>query len=191
MRFFQRSEENDPAKKDRSLRGRKEEPVQPQFQFEPEDRRDELDVEMDIDLLLQHRLKPKIADKDEKGPTARKEGEDPNANKLFDNVPGFKEGLRRKEQQGTQHAYVYPPPSRMNGPPSPRDKEEAAAADKLFAGAGKSQKPTQPLPPLEPIKAIGRIEPAVKLSGRVGPYTTRQPGEDLAADAIFGSRTRR
>lgn len=177
--------------KDAPTRERKDESVNAKYQFEPEDCSDESDGEMDIDLHLQQRLKSKVADKDENGPTTRKEDEDLNANKLFDDVQGFKEGLRRKEQKSTQRPYVYPPHMRANGPPSQRDEEEAAAADKLFAGASKSQKPTQPLPPPESIQAIGRIEAAVKMSGQGGPCTTRQPGEDPAADAIFESRTRR
>lgn len=181
------------APKNPSSHGRKDESDKPKYHFEePENSPDELEIMTTINLRLRERMKELAVERRKDGTTIRDEDEDLNANNLFHNVGGYKEGLRRGDEKGRPRPYEYPPDAVVNGPFTPQDEEENPAADELFAGAHRSQKPKQPLLSPDVIEAVDRIQSAAAQASALGKFpTVRIKGEDPAADAIFEGRTRR
>ncbi|KUI72291.1 hypothetical protein VM1G_07749 [Cytospora mali] len=123
--------------------------------------------------------------------------EDPNANKLFENVAGYKESLKKYKlynQQDKPSRYIYPPEQSVMGPGwcgQPRDPGEDSAADKLFKDVDK-EKYAQ-----EKANEEARNEQAARMAEQAMQNalltmsrlserrTVRYEGEDPNAEALF------
>lgn len=203
MRFL-KSRDNDITPKTPSTSGRGNKAVKAKFEFEFQDPSgeeendlDDSELERDIDTnLLLARLRSRATKQQERRPTMRSENEDPKANELFQDVPGYKEGLRPEGQKKRPTPYVYPPDSHMRGPvrPTRRVEGDDPAADELLAGASQRQGPTQPEESSVPVPAVNEENLVIRLaremrnlelSGR-----NREKGEDTAADALFKTSER-
>lgn len=203
MRFL-KSRDSGTTPKTPSTPGRGSKAVKAKFEFEFQDPSgeeendpDDSELERDVDTnLLLARLRSRATKQQERRPTMRSENEDPKANELFQDVPGYKEGLRPEGQKKRLTPYVYPPDSHMRGPvrPTRRVEGDDPAADELLAGASQRQGPTQPeessvsVPTVNEENTMIRLAREMKdlaLSGR-----NREKGEDPAADALFKTSAR-
>lgn len=198
MRFL-KSRDNGTAPKTPSTARRGDKAVRPKYEFEFEDPSgeegyyvDDSELERDIDTnLLLARLRSRATKQQEGRPTTRSENEDPKANELFQDVPGYKEGLRPEGQKKCPTPYVYPPEYHMRGPvrPTRRVEGDDPAADKLLAGASKRQGPTQPEESSVPVPAVNEENLVIRLAREMRDLglsgRNREKGEDPAADALF------
>lgn len=201
MRFL-KSKDKGSAPKTPSTPKQGDKSVKQRYAFESGDPRgetendsDDFQDERNIDMdLLQARARSMETKQHKGGPTTRHENEDPEANKLFQDVPGYKESLRPEEPKERRTPYVYPP-RRGSARPTRRVEGEDPAADQLLAGASKRQGSSNPEETLIPVPTAGEESPMIRiapemrslgLSGR-----NRREGEDPAADALFGRSARR
>lgn len=204
MRFL-RSKDKGTAPKTPSIPKQGDKSIKPKYAFESGDPRGETENDSDgsqderniaIDLL-QARARSMATQQHDGGPTTRHENEDPKANELFQDVPGYKESLRMEESKEPRIPYAYPPDNIMRGParPTRRVEGEDPAADQLFAGASKRQGSSKPEEALVPVPTAGGEIPMIRfareLSGLGLSGRNRREGEDPAADALFGRSERR
>lgn len=201
MRFL-KSRDNSTAPKSPSTPGRVHKAVKPKYEFEFEDPSgeednypDDLKLERDIDTnLLLARLRSRATKQQECRPTMRSENEDPNANELFQDVPGYKEGLRSEDQKKRPTPYEYPPDKHVRGGPTRRVEGDDPAADELLAGASQRQGPTQSRESSVPVPTVNEEDLAIRLAREMRdlrlPGRNREKGEDTAADALFKTSER-
>ncbi|KAG6357793.1 hypothetical protein INS49_013672 [Diaporthe citri] len=205
MRFL-KSRNNGTAPKTPSARGQESKSVNPKYDFEFEDPSRETendshdsqnDRNIEMDLLLA-RLRSRATKQHVGDQTTRYENEDPKANKLFQDVPGYKEGLRPEleGQKKRTSPYACPPANVAREPvrPTRRIEGDDPAADQLLAGASERQRLSQLEDAPVPVSMVNEESPMIKsaremrglgLSGR-----NRKKGEDPAADALFKSSGR-
>lgn len=201
MRFL-KSRDNGIMPKTPSTPGRVDKAAKPKYEFEFEDPSgeeeldpDDSELERAIDTnLLLARLRSRATKQQECRPTTRSENEDPKANELFQDVPGYKEGLRPEGQKKRPTPYVYPLDKHVRGGPTRRVEGDDPAADKLLAGARKRQDPTQPEDASVPVPAVNEEDLVIRLAREMRDLglsgRNRQKGEDTAADALFKTSER-
>lgn len=203
MRFL-KSRDKGIVPKTSSTPGQGDKPIKPKYEFDFEDQRgetendpDDSQKERNIDTnLLLARLKSRATKQHKGGPTTRHENEDPKANELFQDVPGYKESLRPEGQKERTTPHAYPSENLVRGPVRTTQRVEGddPAADQLLAGAGERQRSSQlkdapaPVPTANAESRMIKTAREVRNLGFSG--RNREKGEDPAADALFKTSAR-
>ncbi|KAK7732291.1 hypothetical protein SLS53_008582 [Cytospora paraplurivora] len=165
-------------------------PPPPKFQWDYEDG-EVSDVDQRLDRSIMNRLGTTMNQTES---TERLLEEDINANKLFENVPGYNEKLKKaQDQQKKPSHYRYPPESLIMGPGWLQEKREAGedpAAEELFKEVNKDKHaPKGPDAGKElrrTSSAVIKAEAAMMaLFSSSGERTVRYEGEDPKAEKLF------
>ncbi|KUI56428.1 hypothetical protein VP1G_03846 [Cytospora mali] len=169
-------------------------PARPEPKFEDDDDDNEIDPkQLENEMRLAELMIAEITEARQKR-TRRFVGEDPNADRLFENVAGYKENLKKPGQKDKPPEYKYPPGWVMMGPDwsgKPREPGEDAAADELFKDVDKDKHArAQAEEDARDADAARRTMQAMQttslaLSSIVGKRTVRYEGEDPNAEKLF------
>lgn len=192
---FRLSRDKGTATKGSSASGKGNEAAKPKFDFGSENLSDENDMDRHLSQENLKSLARAMIEKDGR-PTARYENEDPRANKLFQDVPGYQDGLRPEGQKERADPDNYPPRGFMEGPTgqTPRVEGDDPAADQLLAGARKRQEASHPETAEVSVSKVDegrRIRELARQTRECGMFgSNRKKGEDPAADELFQNSKR-